>query len=69
MTTSERLDTGPALAPDAERYEYTTYAPDGVTCRKCGVPIKRFERVNRVVHDALNSGPREVGYQHPECPR
>ncbi|MFI1869927.1 hypothetical protein [Streptomyces jumonjinensis] len=63
------IDTGPVVHADAERYEYATYAPDGVTCRKCGVPIKRAERVHRVVHDSLTSSPRLLGYQHPECPR
>ncbi len=50
----------------ARRWEYTTYAPKGVTCPACLMPIERMDLVRRGAIER-ESGADDVCYQHVDC--
>ena len=49
---------------DAQRGEYTTYAPRGEKCRRCHVPFGSLEVVRRVQPFGVPTG---RPYVHIEC--
>lgn len=51
---------------DAERWEYTTYAPKGETCPSCLKPIKSLEVCRRGTLARLDTSPI-VAYWHMDC--
>jgi hypothetical protein len=53
---------------DAQRTEYTTYAPPGEKCRKCRKPFKSLETCRRVAIERSSGGSALGPYEHTECP-
>lgn len=49
---------------DARKAEYTTYAPKGERCRRCGKPLKNLEMCRRVSTGGAATGPHPGLYEH-----
>lgn len=67
LVSTRRVANLSQPSTDASQREYSTYAPKGAKCRKCGKPFRTLETVTRVAVERASGGSSADQYEHHAC--